>query len=355
MKDPDYPIIEEQELAHKLIRSILKLGKLETYAGFCLAFPKGIKKDRDVWFALSNEGVGTKVLVAQLAKKFRSVGIDVVAMNVNDIICIGAKPLAFSDYLALSEGFPRKFVGEVMEGIEIGAKQADVSVISGETPYLTEMLKGVSQRLAFDLSGASVGLIPREPITGGEIAEGDIVVGLESNGLHSNGFTLARKALLRYFKEEGKGCADYTIYQTFEPSGLPICDEMLKPTKIYVGEIIEAIDRLNIHGLAHITGRGLRKLRRLSSASNIGLVIDNLPIPPPIMQEIQKARNKTNAEMYAIFNMGIGFCVVLPKEEVDDLLGICQRYKANASVIGYTTSRFRGSVKLVLEDEEVIF
>ena len=357
-RDPDYTLLDEQREAHRLIRRIFKYGKLETYAGICLAFPKGIEKNEDVWIAISNEGVGTKILVAQLAKKFDTIGIDVVAMNVNDVICLGAKPFAFTDYIALSEGFPKQYLSDILKGISHGANIADVEIVSGETAYITEMLRGISltynkYELAFDLSGASIGIL-KKPIIGEEINERDVIVGLESNGLHSNGFTLARKALLEFFREKDMSCAGYKIDDLFKPTGKSIGEELLLPTKIYVKEIVTAVDSLNIHGLAHITGRGLEKLNRLSKASRKGLVIDNLPDPPAIMKEIQKVRKKTQPEMYKIFNMGIGFCVVLPKNEADEMISISHRQGTQARIIGYVTSKFQNKVQVKLKNQHFI-
>jgi len=189
--------------------------------------------------ALHTDGVGTKVLVSQVLEKYDTIGIDAVAMGVNDVICVGAEPIALVDYLAL-EKTNDEMVEEIMKGLVEGAKQADTVIIGGETAIMADVIKGIHGR-GFDLAVTVLGVVDKDKIiTGEKMKPGDIVIGLESSGIHSNGLTLARKVLLReYYKE------------------------LLIPTKIYVNPVLEIVKKCNVHGLANITGGAFSKLMRI--------------------------------------------------------------------------------------------
>jgi len=351
-----YPTTEWQLQHHKTIRPVLfDNKKMDSFAGVIpLLFPNGIEKEGVVNFAVSIEGVGTKILVAQLAGEFRGIGIDLVAMNVNDILCLGAKPFAFADYVALGEFFPKKCLEELMKGIKEGARTANAEIISGETAVVPETLKGITPELAIDVAGSSVGLIEDKPIDGSKIDEKDVVIGLPSSGMHSNGFTLARPALLRYFATD-EPSANYEINDVFEATDRPIWRELLEPTKIYVPEVTKVIESSTLHGLAHITGQAFEKLKRLYYLNNCGILLDNLPDPPEIMKKIKEIRKLSYYEMYGIFNMGIGFCIVTPKDDADDVITTCKKFGTNAVVIGRMTKRFSRAIKIVTSGETIIY
>jgi len=247
--------------------------------------------------AFKTDGVGTKVLVAQELNKYDTIGIDMVAMNVNDLICVGAEPIALVDYIAL-ESVDEKILNEIAKGIYKGAKEANIAVIGGETAIVPDLIKGINNK-GFDLSGTALGIVEKKKIIdGSKINVDDVVIGFDSNGIHSNGLTLARKILPK-----------------------KIYPEILKPTKIYVNEILEIIKNYEVHGLAHITGGGYRNLLRLTK---YGFALDNLPglneKHTKIFGKIQEYGNINDEEMYNTFNMGIGFCVITNKENGNEIL-----------------------------------
>ncbi|MFO7872032.1 MAG: phosphoribosylformylglycinamidine cyclo-ligase [Candidatus Undinarchaeales archaeon] len=244
--------------------------------------------------ALSTDGVGSKVLIAEQLEKYDTVGIDLIAMNVNDLICLGAEPIALVDYLAVRKP-NENIMSEIGEGLKKGAEQAGIAIIGGETATLPEIIAGDDN--AFDIAGTAVGIVETEKaVTGENIKEGDVLIGLLSSGIHSNGLTLARKLL-------------------HDKSDLV---ELLTPTKIYVKEILNLLDKVEVTGLANITGGGLLNLKRLNE--NIGFKITNWPEVPEIFKKIQKRGHVPEEEMYKTFNMGIGFCVVVPESEAEKAL-----------------------------------
>jgi phosphoribosylformylglycinamidine cyclo-ligase len=239
---------------------------------------------------LHTDGVGSKVLVAQACHRYDTIGVDCVAMNVNDVICLGAEPLALVNYLALEKARP-KLVEEIMIGLRLGAREAEVAIVSGETAVLPEVVNG------FDLAATVVGLVRKDRIiTGDEMRPGDVVLGLRSNGIHSNGLTLARKLFLR------------------KKTSLAIARELLRPTRIYVKPILRLLDaKLEIHGLAHITGGGYSKLKRIGARAKVGFHFDNLPNAPWIFRAIQAKGRVSDREMLRTYNMGVGFLVICSK------------------------------------------
>lgn len=243
--------------------------------------------------AVSTDGAGSKVLVAQELCKFDTIGIDMVAMNVNDVLCVGAEPVALVDYLAM-EKVERKLIDEISAGIYEGAKQAGVALIGGETAMLPDTIKGVNG-MGFDISGTAVGVVEKDKIISGRSIEpGDVVLGFLSSGVHSNGLTLARKVVPKEF-----------------------WSELLIPTKIYVKEILGIIKKYDVHGLAHITGGGYRNLLRITK---YGFLIENLPETGKIFNIMQSCGGISDEEMYKTFNMGIGFCVVVDSKTAKKIL-----------------------------------
>jgi phosphoribosylformylglycinamidine cyclo-ligase len=287
-----------------------------------------------VGLAIGTDGVGSKAIVAEMMKRYDTVGIDCVAMNVNDLLCVGARPVSMVDYIAVE-----KADAAVLDGIAIGltegARQASVSITGGEISQLRDVVRG------FDLVGTAVGLVPLDRIlVGRDLEPGDKVIGIASNGLHSNGFTLTR----RVFFDVAKIGVDHV----FPELGCALGEELLRPTHIYVPEILELLDRVaSVKALIHITGDGLMNLPRV--AAEIGFVIDALPEPPPIFQLIERLGGISRAEMFEVYNMGIGFCAILPERDVDAALAILQRYNRNSSVIGSVVADSSKSVHLPRE------
>jgi len=272
--------------------------------------------------ATHTDGVGTKVLIANKMKKYDTVGIDCVAMNVNDIICIGATPISFVDYIAANKN-DQKIFKKIVEGLVKGAKKALVPIVGGETAIMPDLFSG--RGFSFDLAGMVVGLLSKKQmVLGKSIKNGDIIIGARSSGLHSNGYTLARKALL----------SKYSLKSKIKGVGI-LGNVLLTPTEIYVKPVLEIIQKCNVHGLAHITGGSFTKLLRLKK---IGYDLDSLPKPPVIMQLIEN-QGVNSLEMYKTFNMGVGFCVIAPEKDVSKIKSIFKKNKIQSSQIGKITNK----------------
>nr|MDO8097932.1 phosphoribosylformylglycinamidine cyclo-ligase [Candidatus Njordarchaeota archaeon] len=280
----------------------------------------------DKLLALHADNVGTKVIVAQLLGKYNTVGIDLVAMNVNDLVCIGAEPVALVDYLTV-EKYDPNLIREITKGIVEGARRASIAVVGGETASVPDIVRGTRNGLGFDLAGTCIGLVDRNSVvTGEKIRLGDIIVGLESSGIHSNGLTLARRILLETSK--------LSVHDSLPGTDLKIGEELLNPTKIYSPEVLEAIRETEIHGLAHITGGAFTKLRRITQYARVGLRLSKMPKPPYIFEAIAKLGSVSEEEMYRTFNMGIGFCIVTPKNQVEGVAATCERHGTKAIAVG---------------------
>ncbi len=250
--------------------------------------------------ALTTDGVGSKVLIANEMKRWNTVGIDCIAMNVNDLLAMGIEPLAFVDYIAISKP-NEEIMRQIGEGLAKGAEISRMTIVGGETATLPDIING------FDLAGTCLGMVKKDRIiTGERIKVGDAIIGLPSSGVHSNGYSLVRKII----KKGG-----YSYWNPFpHNTEVTIGDELLTPTRIYM-EILDAAARFDIHGLAHITGSGLMKLHRITK---YGFDIND-PLPPqPVFNFLQEEGEVEDVEMYKTFNMGMGFVVVLPQGEADE-------------------------------------
>src|SRR5215831_10337835 len=271
-----------------------------------------------IGLAICTDGVGSKSIIAQMMRRYDTIGIDCVAMNVNDVLCVGARPISMVDYIAVEES-DADMLGAIAIGLAAGAKAAGVSISGGEISPLKDVMRG------FDLVGTAVGLVPLERIiTGRDLVPGDVIIGLESSGIHSNGLTLARYV----FFAEGKLSIDHV----FPELGIPLGEELLRPTLIYVPEILDIIDRVpTVKALINITGDGLLNLPRVEA--KVGFMIDDLPPVPAIFRLIQSQGGVSDAEMYQVYNMGIGFCVLVAAGDVDSTLSILRRRGRRAQVI----------------------
>jgi phosphoribosylformylglycinamidine cyclo-ligase len=322
--------LAKEDLAVSRLFSILReTFHLRKSVGRCLTefghFAAVIEVN-NIGIAMKTDGVGTKVFIAQLMDKYDTIGIDCVAMNVNDIICTGAEPLSFMDYIAIQDPDPH-IIEEIGKGLKKGAEMARVNIVGGETALLKEMIRGMRRNCGFDLVGMAIGIVqPDKIIDGTHLKEGDVLLGIKSSGIHSNGLTLARKVLLKKMR--------FNLNDYFEELGRTLGEELLEPTYIYVPEVLEMLNsNLNIKMLAHITSRGFLNLLR--TGRNYGFEIVSLPEPQPIFQLIQKYGNISNEEMYHTFNMGIGFCIVLDKSDVDEALQIIEKHNKKAFTLGY--------------------
>lgn len=300
-------------------------------------FANVIRITDDVGIAISTDGVGTKILVAQQMNRYDTVGIDCVAMNANDIVCVGARPISMVDYIAVQRLDDRQ-LEELATGLREGARQAGINIPGGEIAQVREMLHGSRDGLAFDLVGTCIGTVhPDHLIIGEDVLPGDVVIGIASSGVHSNGFTLARHAL---FERGGLRMGDPVA-----GVGQPVGEALLEPTRMYVRAVVEMMDRgLRLRSLAHITGDGLMNLARIRAAA--GFVIDEPLAIPPIFTAIAELGGVAPAEMYTVFNMGTGFCVVSAAGDADDIVAIAQRHGHTAAVIGYAVADQRRRVWL---------
>ena len=273
--------------------------------------------------ALTTDGVGTKLLIAQLARRYDSVGIDCVAMNVNDLLCVGATPLAMLDYLAVERADPDVFA-EIGRGLAEGARQAQVSIVGGETAQVPDMLRGAVEGNALDLVGMAIGIVPDGALVDGSTIEpGDVVIGVASSGVHSNGLSLARRVLLHRFE----------LDTYLDELGTTLADELLKPTLIYRAQV-KALEKAGVRprAMAHITGDALLNLRRIEAA--VGFELTDLPEPQPVFGLIERFGEIERAEMRTVFNMGIGFAFVVAEPEADAVLEAVRQSGVDAWPIG---------------------
>ncbi len=272
-----------------------------------------------IGLAICTDGVGSKSIIAQMMRRYDTIGIDCVAMNVNDLLCVGARPISLVDYIGVEQS-DADMLGGIAIGLAEGAKQAGVSISGGEISPLKDVVRG------FDLVGTAVGIVPLDRIiTGRDLIPGDVVIGLESSGIHSNGLTLARYV---FFKQ-----GNLSIDQVLPELGISLGEELLRPTLIYVPEMLEIIDKVpTVKGLINITGDGLLNLPRVDA--KVGFMIDNLPPVPPIFRLIQSHGGVSSAEMYQVYNMGVGFCVLANQKDRDAILSVLQRHGRRAQVIG---------------------
>ena len=313
----------DQKAADLAVNSLVKalgaiqLGRPSRQVPLPGHYASVIKLDERTGIALSTDGVGTKLLVAEQLGRYDTVGIDCVAMNVNDVICVGAEPLAMLDYIAIDRADPQ-VCAEVGAGLARGAELAGVEIPGGELAQLGEMVSGV------DVSGACFGTVALdEVVDGSAVQPGDAIIGLPSSGLHSNGYTLARSALEGIPLDEDPGGR----------LGRPLGEELLEPTEIYVKPILELLrSPVEVRGLAHITSGGLGNLLRL--AAKVAYAIED-PLPVPAIFELIAERSGTSdEEMHEVFNMGCGFCCIVAAAQCDEALDLLRPHYPGAKRIG---------------------
>jgi phosphoribosylformylglycinamidine cyclo-ligase len=275
--------------------------------------------------ALSTDGVGSKLIVAEQLDRYDTVGVDCIAMNVNDVICVGADPIAVLDYIAVEEADPER-LAQIADGLRRGAEEARVEIPGGELAVLPELLKGHPSPRGFDLLGFCIGLVDLDDMVTGEEAEpGDAIVGLPSSGVHSNGYTLARSAL-----------SDLSETPP-ELGGATVGETLLEPTVIYVRAVRDLLEsQVDVRGLAHITGEGFLNLLRLHAP--VGYRIDS-PLPVlPIFELIAERGKVDPSELYEVFNMGCGFCCIVPWDQREQAVALASERHEGAAVIGQVTA-----------------
>jgi phosphoribosylformylglycinamidine cyclo-ligase len=298
--------------------------------------------------AISTDGVGSKVMIAQELGKYDTIGIDCVAMNANDVLCVGAEPLSMVDYLAVEVLNPA-IIGEIAKGLAVGAELANISIPGGEMAQLPETVRGSQPGSGFDLVGTCVGEVAlNRLIVGDDITAGDAIVGLRSTGIHSNGLTLARKVLF--------GDGRLTPLHYSDDLGAKVGEVLLEPTRIYVREVLEMLGAgLGIKALVHVTSDGFLNLARIRQP--IGYRIERLPPPQAIFMLVQEMGGVPDAEMFKTYNMGTGFCIVVDQADVDNLRATARRYGVESDVLGHTVDDPRRRVwveprQLVGENKE---
>jgi phosphoribosylformylglycinamidine cyclo-ligase len=278
--------------------------------------------------AVGTDGVGSKLVVAEQAGRLDTVGIDCVAMNVNDVVCVGAEPIALLDYVAV-ERADADMLAAIARGLAAGAEQAGVEIPGGEVAVLPELIRGHPSPGGFDLTAACFGTVALDAvITGDACTPGDALVGVPSSGLHSNGYSLARRALEGLALDERPPAL----------GGASVADALLEPTVIYVRAVLELLRAgPPVHGLAHITGGGVLNLLRLNDGVGFE-VSDPLPVPP-VFDLVQERGGVSDAEMWEVFNMGCGFCVVCPDDAADETAARLAAHHPGARRIGTVTDR----------------
>jgi phosphoribosylformylglycinamidine cyclo-ligase len=276
-----------------------------------------------IGIAICTDGVGSKTIIATMLGKYDTIGIDCVAMNVNDMICVGAKPLSLVDYIAIDHA-DAAMLDAVAAGLCEGARQASISISGGETAQLRDVVNG------FDLAGTAIGRVDLDRvISGRDAAPGDVVIGVRSNGIHSNGLSLARRAFFAAHK--------YRIDHRFDELDMTLGEELLRPTDIYVPEAMEILGSVGgVKALINITSDGLLNLTRVDAP--VGFEIDRLIEPHPIFPLIQRFAGVADSEMYEVFNMGIGFCYVVAPASADLVLSILKRHGRHAQRIGHAVA-----------------
>jgi phosphoribosylformylglycinamidine cyclo-ligase len=316
------------EAGSEVVRRIKKLVRgIGFFGGY---FPLGKN-----YLVAAADGVGTKLKIAFMMNRHDRVGIDLVAMNVNDVVSSGAVPLFFLDYIACQKVNPSQ-IEKIVKGVVAGCKQAGCQLLGGETAELSDMYHAGE----YDLAGFAVGLVEKKKvINGSKIKEGDRIVGLASSGLHSNGFSLARKV---FFDHARIGPKEYV--EDFDKT---LGEELLTPTKIYAPTILKLIKRYKIKGIAHITGGGIPENLARILPRKFQAVIDLYSWPiPAIFRMIQKLGKVSQDEMYKTFNMGIGMAIVVEARDVNKILSFISKQKEKAYLIG-EIGRGKGEVIII--------
>jgi phosphoribosylformylglycinamidine cyclo-ligase len=281
--------------------------------------------------AVGTDGVGSKLIVAEQTGRYDTVGIDCIAMNVNDVICVGAEPIAVLAYLAV-ERADEAVMRQIGAGLKAGAEAARVEIPGGEVAILPELIRGHPSPNGFDLTAACLGTVALDRIvTGAACRPGDALIGLPSSGLHSNGYSLARRALL----EGTRGLA--LDARPAALGGASVADALLEPTVIYVRAVLELLrSGADVRGLAHITGGGLLNLLRLHA--DVGFEISD-PLPaPPVFDLVRELGDVGEPEMWEVFNMGCGFAVVVPEADEAAAVELLARHHPGARRIGTITA-----------------
>lgn len=311
-----------------LVRSTFRSGVITDIGGFGGLYSFNCRELKSPVLVSSTDGVGTKLKVAFWANRHNTVGIDLVAMSVNDIVVQGARPLFFLDYLAMGR-IDLDMVEQIIGGIAAGCKEAGCSLIGGETAEMPDFYR----ENEYDLAGFAVGLVDNnEIIDGSTVHVGNQIIGLASSGLHSNGYSLVRRIVMERLKLE----PDTYIQEL----GRTIGEELLEPTRLYVDPVLKIIRRFRIAGMAHITGGGFwDNLPRILPKPCQALIYEGSWETPPIFRFLQEQGNISKDEMYHVFNNGIGYCMVVDQKQTPEIIQLLNGMGYKAFRIGEIVPR----------------
>lgn len=322
------------ELIKKHIAKTNIKGVISSIGGFGGLFELDLKGIKKPILVSGTDGVGTKLKIAFLMNKHDTIGIDCVAMCVNDIICVGAKPLIFLDYIACGKNYPEK-ISEIVKGISKGCVQSNCALIGGETAEMPDFYA----KDEYDLAGYSTGIVDKSKIINNSlIKKGDIIIALSSSGIHSNGFSLVRKIL---------NIDNSNINNVVKELGKKSIGEiLLTPTKIYVKPILKLLKKIKVKGISHITGGGFyENIPRCIPNGLCGEIEKNKIKILPIFKYIQKIGNIEERDMFNTFNMGVGMCIIVSKKDAEKTIEILSSCKEDAYIIG----------KIIENKEKIIF
>ena len=322
------------ELIKKYIAKTNIKGVISSIGGFGGLFELDLKGIKKPILVSGTDGVGTKLKIAFLMNKHDTIGIDCVAMCVNDIICIGAKPLIFLDYIACGKNYPEK-ISEIVKGISKGCVQSNCALIGGETAEMPDFYA----KDEYDLAGYSTGVVDKSKIINNSlIKKGDIIIALSSSGIHSNGFSLVRKIL---------NIDNSNINNVVKELGKKSIGEiLLTPTKIYVKPILKLLKKIKVKGISHITGGGFYENIPRCIPNGLCAEIEKNKIKIlPIFNYIQKIGNIEERDMFNTFNMGVGMCIIVSKKDAEKTIEILGSCKEDAYIIG----------KIIENKEKIIF
>ncbi len=324
------------ELMKKHIARTKNEGCLDDVGGFGGCFGLNIQGMEEPVLVSGTDGCGTKVKMAILLDKHDTIGIDAVAMCVNDIICCGAKPLFFLDYIACGKNFPEK-IADIVGGVAEGCVQSGAALIGGETAEHP----GLMPQEDYDLAGFAVGVVDKKKILDNtKMAEGDVVIALPSTGVHSNGFSLVRKVF------DIDNNPDSLYVPCDELGGKSIAETLLTPTRIYVKPVLALLEQVNVKGISHITGGGFYENIPRSIPKGLSAKIQKSAVKVlPIFELIAKVGNVPERDMYNTYNMGVGMSIVVPKDEVQKAIDVLKANGEDAYVIG----------EIIKGDEGVVF
>ena len=285
--------------------------------------------------ALCADGVGSKALIAQMLGKYDTIGIDCVAMNVNDLVCVGAKPVSLVDYIAVERIDP-DVLDQIAEGLATGASQAGVSISGGEIAELPDMITGWKPGLGFDLAAMATGILPLDSVAVvRNVAPGDAVLGIGASGIHSNGLTLARKV---FFDDLGLDAASH-----IDEFGRSLGEELLEPTLIYVTESLSMVGQWLAKAVVHVTGDGLLNLTRVDAP--VGFVLDALPPVPPVFRALAGRGGVPAADLYGIYNMGVGLIVITDPTNAAIAMAFARNEGKTSQRIGTVTAE-AGTIRI---------